>query len=148
MPEPTIPHQPDRELARLGAAEYLSRELDCWVEEPDPQGLADAVRDTADDAGVTDREQIAALTVAAQAQLAEWHAHSGRMAVSTILAALGATAAEPAPTVHAAVEQVVKNSGDLDALTVGTRDLAGLLGCDLVARDAADGHDAEIGGPA
>lgn len=36
------------------------------------------------------------------------------------------------PTIDAAVEQVVKTSGDRDALTAATRELAGLLGYELV----------------
>jgi hypothetical protein len=43
----------------------------------------------------------------------------------------------PEPTIDAAVEQVVKNSSDQDALTAATRELAGLLGFDLVPKAPA-----------
>lgn len=44
------------------------------------------------------------------------------------------------PTIDAAVEQVVKASGDPAALTAATRELAGLLGCDLVPKAPAPLH--------
>jgi hypothetical protein len=52
----------------------------------------------------------------------------------------------PEPTIDAAVEQVVKTSGDRDALTAAARELAGLLGYDLVPKPVVLPVHAKFGG--